>query len=51
MLGAPGGNASAEAVTCPESVAGLLGSLAAGGALSGVVEGLLARQLDTAQKR
>ena len=49
MLGAPGGNASAEAVTCPESVAGLLGSLAAGGALAGVVEGLLARLLVTAQ--
>ncbi|MDR0176802.1 HNH endonuclease signature motif containing protein [Actinomyces oris] len=49
VLGAPGGNASAEAVTCPESVAGLLGSLAAGGALSGVVEGLLARLLVTAQ--
>ena len=49
VLGAPGGNASAEAVTCPESVAGLLGSLAAGGALAGVVEGLLARLLVTAQ--
>ncbi len=49
MLGAPGGNASAEAVTCPESVADLLGSLAAGGALAGVVEGLLARLLVTAQ--
>ena len=49
MLGAPGGNASAEAVTCPESVAGLLGSLAAGGALAGVVEGLLARLLVAAQ--
>ena len=49
MLGAPGGNASAEAVTCPEDVAGLLGSLAAGGALAGVVEGLLARLLVTAQ--
>ena len=49
MLGAPGGNTSAEAVTCPESVAGLLGSLAAGGALAGVVEGLLARLLVTAQ--
>ena len=49
VLGAPGGNASAEAVTCPESVAGLLGSLAAGGALVGVVEGLLARLLVTAQ--
>ena len=49
VLGAPGGNASAEAVTCPESVAGLLGSLAAGGALAGVVEGLLARLLVAAQ--
>ena len=49
VLGAPGGNASAEAVTCPESVADLLGSLAAGGALAGVVEGLLARLLVTAQ--
>ncbi|WP_309343985.1 DUF222 domain-containing protein, partial [Actinomyces oris] len=49
VLGAPGGNASAEAVTCPESVAGLLGSLAAGGALAGVVEGSLARLLVTAQ--
>ena len=49
MLGAPGGNVSAEAVTCPEDVAGLLGSLAAGGALAGVVEGLLARLLVTAQ--
>ncbi|WP_308504427.1 DUF222 domain-containing protein, partial [uncultured Actinomyces sp.] len=49
VLGAPGGNASAEAVTCPESVAGLLGSLAAGGELAGVVEGLLARLLVTTQ--
>ena len=49
VLGAPGGNVSAGAVTCPESVAGLLGSLAAGGALAGVVEGLLARLLVTAQ--
>ena len=49
VLGAPGGNASVEAVTCPESVAGLLGSLAAGGALAGVVEGVLARLLVTAQ--
>ncbi|OLO74913.1 HNH endonuclease [Actinomyces oris] len=36
-------------MTCPESVAGLLGSLAAGGELAGVVEGLLARLLVTAQ--
>ena len=49
VLGAPGGDVSAEAVTCPESVAGLLGSLAAGGALAGVVEGLLARLLVTTQ--
>ena len=49
VLGAPAGDVSAEAVTCPESVAGLLGSLAAGGALAGVVEGLLARLLVTAQ--
>ena len=38
-----------EPVTCPEDVAGLLGSLAAGRALAGVVEGLLARLLVTAQ--
>ena len=49
VLGAPGGDASAGAVTCPESVVGLLGSLAAGGALAGVVEGLLARLLVAAQ--
>ena len=36
-------------MTCPESVAGLLGSLAAGGALAGVVEELLARLLVTTQ--
>ena len=42
MLGAPGGDVS-------EEVAGLLGSLAAGGELAGVVEGLLARLLVTAQ--
>ena len=34
---------------CVEDVAGLLGSLAAGGELAGVVEGLLARLLVTAQ--
>ena len=49
MLAAPAGDASAEAVTCPEDVVGLLGSLAGGGALAGVVEGLLARLLVTAQ--
>ena len=48
-LGTPGGNASAGAVACVEDVAGLLGSLAAGGELAGVVEGLLARLLVTAQ--
>ena len=36
-------------MACAEDVAGLLGSLAAGGALAGVVEGLLARLLVTAQ--
>ena len=36
-------------VSCVEDVAGLLGSLAAGGELAGVVEGLLARLLVTAQ--
>ncbi|OLO63781.1 HNH endonuclease [Actinomyces oris] len=49
MSGAPGGDVAPEPVTCPEDVAGLLGSLAAGGALAGVVEGLLARLLVTAQ--
>jgi len=49
VLGAPGGDVSAEAVACAEDVAGLLGSLAAGGELAGVVEGLLARLLVTAQ--
>ena len=49
MLAAPGGDASAEAVTCAEDVVGLLGSLAGGGALAGVVEGLLARLLVAAQ--
>ena len=36
-------------VSCVEDVAGLLGSLAAGGELAGVVEGLLARLLVTDQ--
>ena len=36
-------------MACAEDVVGLLGSLAAGGALAGVVEGLLARLLVTAQ--
>ena len=49
VLAAPAGDASAGAVTCTEDVVGLLGSLAAGGALAGVVEGLLARLLVTAQ--
>ena len=44
-LSAPAGDASAVPVSCVEDVAGLLGSLAAGGALAGVVEGLLARLL------
>ena len=49
MLGAPGGDVSAGSVSCVEDVAGLLGSFAAGGALAGVVEGLLARLLVAAQ--
>ena len=49
MLVAPAGDASAGAVTCTEDVAGLLGSLAGGGALAGVVEGLLSRLLVAAQ--
>ena len=49
MLSAPAQDLSAGAVACAEDVAGLLGSLAAGGALAGVVEGLLARLLVTAQ--
>ena len=49
MLSAPAQDLSAGAAACAEDVAGLLGSLAAGGALAGVVEGLLARLLVTAQ--
>ena len=49
MLSAPAQDLSAGTATCAEDVAGLLGSLAAGGALAGVVEGLLARLLVTAQ--
>ena len=49
VLAAPAGDASAGAVTCAEDVVGLLGSLAGGGALAGVVEGLLARLLVAAQ--
>ena len=48
-LSAPAQDVSAGAVICTEDVAGLLGSLAAGGALAGVVEGLLARLLVVAQ--
>ena len=48
-LSAPAQDASAGAVACAEDVAGLLGSLAAGGELAGVVEGLLARLLVTTQ--
>ena len=48
-LSAPAQDASAGAVTCTEDVVGLLGSLAGGGALAGVVEGLLSRLLVTAQ--
>ena len=49
VLAAPAGDASAGAVGCVEDVVGLLGSLAGGGALAGVVEGLLARLLVAAQ--
>ena len=49
MLSAPAQDLSAGTATCAEGVAGLLGSLAAGGALAGVVEGLLARLLVTTQ--
>ena len=48
-LGAPVGDASPVPVSCVEDVVGLLGSLAGGGALAGVVEGLLSRLLVTAQ--
>ena len=48
-LSAPAGDVSAGAVGCVEDVVGLLGALAAGGELAGVVEGLLARLLVTAQ--
>ena len=44
-LGAPAGDVVPEAVSCAEDVVGLLGSLAGGGALAGVVEGLLSRLL------
>ena len=49
VLAAPAGDVSAGAVTCTEDVVGLLGSLAGGGALAGVVEGLLARLLVATQ--
>ena len=49
VLAAPAGDVSAGAVACAEDVVGLLGSLAGGGALAGVVEGLLSRLLVTAQ--
>ena len=48
-LGAPAEDVASEAVSCAEDVVGLLGSLAGGGALAGVVEGLLARLLVAAQ--
>ncbi|OLL14716.1 DUF222 domain-containing protein, partial [Actinomyces oris] len=48
-LGVPGGELAPGPVTFPEDVAGLLASLGAGRALAGVVEGLLARLLVTAQ--
>ena len=49
MLSAPAEDVAPGPVACAEDVAGLLGSLAAGGALAGVVEGLLARLLVTTQ--
>ncbi|WP_278698936.1 HNH endonuclease signature motif containing protein [Actinomyces oris] len=49
VLGAPVEDVSAGAVACAEDVVGLLGSLTAGGALAGVVEGLLSRLLVSAQ--
>ena len=47
--GGAAGTLGAPAEDASEDVVGLLGSLAAGGALAGVVEGLLARLLVTAQ--
>ena len=47
--GGAAGTLSAPTQDASEDVAGLLGSLAAGGALAGVVEGLLARLLVTDQ--
>ena len=48
-LGAHVGDLAPDPVVASEEVAGLLGSLAAGGELAGVVEGLLAHLLVTAQ--
>ena len=48
-LSAPAQDLAPDSVVASEDVAGLLGSLAAGGALAGVVEGLLARLLVTTQ--
>ncbi|WCA41686.1 HNH endonuclease signature motif containing protein [Actinomyces oris] len=48
-LSAPAQDLAPDSVVASEDVAGLLGSLAAGGELAGVVEGLLARLLVTAQ--
>ena len=44
-LSAPAQDLAPDSVVASEDVAGLLGSLAAGGELAGVVEGLLARLL------
>ena len=49
VLGAPGGVAASVPAVSVEDAAGLLASLAAGGVLAGVVEGLLARLLVTVQ--
>ena len=48
-LGAPAGVAASVPAVSVEDAAGLLASLAAGGVLAGVVEGLLARLLVTVQ--
>ena len=48
-LGVPAQDLAPDSVVTSEEVAGLLGSLAAGGELAGVVEGLLARLLVIAQ--
>ena len=48
-LSAPAQDLAPDSVVASEDVAGLLGSLAAGGELAGVVEGLLARLLVTDQ--